>query len=342
MDKILVVGDIHGCYDELIKLIELQGNPERIISVGDILDRGNQNSQILNYVLGHDNFVVVRGNHENKHRLGYMGPTQIITKQEIDNEFNNHNSMYSYDYVRNTFINSMPPYYLDDTVLVIHAFYDYQLSLKEHVFGCCIDKGLLTGDNTGILYGHLSYVSRLREKYGDDYIWNWWRYVDFDVPLCFGHLKYDNPELIPNKVYALDGGVASMGYLHGLLLPDMKVISVKNDRFDFTNNSGFIYPEIYSNPRIFFKGTIEQMEGVFTGQFEIKRNGDLRLSKEYRDSICDIYDEIIEEKEKLNVDSNVVNDILQKSKKQHKIRSKLRDVMITEKNRIKGRYVYDT
>lgn len=338
MGKTLIVGDIHGCYDELIKLIELSGNPEQIISVGDIFDRGNQNVQILDYILKHNNFIVVRGNHENKHLLGYMGPNQLITKQEFDSE----DSMYSYDYMRKYFINSTLPYYLDDKVIVIHAFYDWQLSLKEHVFGCCIDKGSIINDNTGILYGHLSYVSRLKEKYGDDYIWNWWRYVDFDVPLCFGHLKYDKPELIPNKVYALDGGVASMGYLHGLLLPDMKVISVKNDRFDFTNNSGFIYPEFYSNPRIFFRGTTEQMEGVFTGQFEIKRNGDLRLSKEYRESICDIYDEIIEEKEKLNVDSNIINDILQRSKKQHKIRNRLREVMASEKNRIRGRYGYDT
>jgi len=115
-------------------------------------------------------------------------------------------------------------------------------------------------------------------------------------------------------------------------MPEMKIISVKNDRFDFANDTGFIYPDFYSNPRIFFKGTLSQMEGVFTGGFEIKRNGELRLSKEYRNTICDIYDEILEEKERLHIDGDIINDILQKSKKQHKIRNKLKDAMEKEHN----------
>lgn len=314
MGSTLIVGDIHGCYDELIKLIELQNYPDNIISVGDIVDRGNQNVEIFDFIKQYSSdkkqFQVVRGNHENKHIRKFMSPTQLIAKSEFGERY--------YEFL--DFIKKTPQYFKNDTIFVIHAFYDYNLSLDEH----------LSETNVGILYGHKYHTNELIKKYNKEYIWNWWKYIDLDIPICFGHLKYDNPELIPNKVYALDGSVAQMGYLYGLLLPEMKVISVKNDRFDFANNTGFIYPDFYSNPRIFFKGTLSQMEGVFTGGFEIKRNGELRLSKEYRNIICDIYDEILEEKEKLNIHSEVVNDILQKSKKQYKIRNKLKDAMKKE------------
>ena len=316
MGSTLIVGDIHGCYDELVKLIELQNYPDNIISVGDIVDRGNQNVEVVDFIKQYSNdkkqFQVVRGNHENKHIRRFMGPMQLIAKSEFGEKY--------YEFLE--FTKKTPQYFKNETVFVIHAFYDYNLLLDEH----------LSEMNVGILYGHKYQTNELIKKYNKEYIYNWWKYMDLDIPICFGHLKYDNPELIPNKVYALDGSVAQKGYLHGLLMPEMKIISVKNDRFDFANDTGFIYPDFYSNPRIFFKGTLSQMEGVFTGGFEIKRNGELRLSKEYRNTICDIYDEILEEKERLHIDGDIINDILQKSKKQHKIRNKLKDAMEKEHN----------
>lgn len=332
MGSTLIVGDIHGCYDELVKLIELQNYPETIISVGDVVDRGNQNVEVVNFINQYYNhwshkrrFQVVRGNHENKHARGLIGPTQYLCKWEFGVDYT--------DLI--DFISRTHQYYKSNEVFVIHAFYDYNLSLADHVNGRTPnidDKRIWQSSekNTGILYGHQYHTNELIRKYGKDYIWNWWQKVDFNVPLCFGHLKYDTPELIPNRVYALDGSVAQMGYLHGLLLPEMKVISVKNDRFDFANDSGFIYPELYSNPRIFFKGKLSQMEGVFTGGFEIKRNGELRLSQEYRNIINEIYDEILEERERLNISSDIINDILQKSKKQYRIRTKLKETMDKE------------
>lgn len=42
MKRIFVVGDIHGCFDELIELTEKVGLKEEdvLISLGDIVDRG--------------------------------------------------------------------------------------------------------------------------------------------------------------------------------------------------------------------------------------------------------------------------------------------------------------
>lgn len=61
-----VVGDIHGCLDELISLLAHAGfNPkrDRLFSVGDLIDRGPKSAEALD-LLEKPWFFAVRGNHE--------------------------------------------------------------------------------------------------------------------------------------------------------------------------------------------------------------------------------------------------------------------------------------
>ena len=59
-NKFDIIGDVHGCYDELMELIERLGyekkdgcytHPEgrRLISVGDVADKGCQNLACLDF-----------------------------------------------------------------------------------------------------------------------------------------------------------------------------------------------------------------------------------------------------------------------------------------------------
>lgn len=68
-DNVVIFGDIHGCFEPLKTYFE--GNPinERTeyIFVGDYLDRGIQNKEVLDFVLEHindKNFLFLEGNHE--------------------------------------------------------------------------------------------------------------------------------------------------------------------------------------------------------------------------------------------------------------------------------------
>lgn len=76
-----VIGDVHGCYDELIDLLHKLGyhitaeallvHPEgrQPVFVGDLCDRGPKNWQALDFVLNqfeHGLVDVVRGNHDDK------------------------------------------------------------------------------------------------------------------------------------------------------------------------------------------------------------------------------------------------------------------------------------
>lgn len=64
--KVLVVGDLHGCYDTFMKLLaKCDFNPETdlVVSVGDLIDRGTQNVECLK-LLDEAWFFAVKGNHD--------------------------------------------------------------------------------------------------------------------------------------------------------------------------------------------------------------------------------------------------------------------------------------
>lgn len=65
--KRIIVGDIHSCYDKLISVLEKAGfneNDDELYSVGDLLDRGEQPVETLDFLMGLKNFYPVLGNHD--------------------------------------------------------------------------------------------------------------------------------------------------------------------------------------------------------------------------------------------------------------------------------------
>jgi bis(5'-nucleosyl)-tetraphosphatase (symmetrical) len=76
-----IIGDIHGCYDELVKLeekikehsIKNKISPF-IISVGDLIDRGNKSKDVLEYFINGS---------KNKTHLALMGNHELLMIQAI-------------------------------------------------------------------------------------------------------------------------------------------------------------------------------------------------------------------------------------------------------------------
>ena len=62
-NKILCVGDIHGCLSTLKALIAKAGPVDQIISVGDLIDRGEDSLGVVQYCID-NNIQVCLGNHE--------------------------------------------------------------------------------------------------------------------------------------------------------------------------------------------------------------------------------------------------------------------------------------
>ena len=66
-----VIGDVHGCYEEcmrLIKKIEREDNYARFIFIGDVIDRGPDSVKMLRWCMEHvkegGKYQMLMGNHE--------------------------------------------------------------------------------------------------------------------------------------------------------------------------------------------------------------------------------------------------------------------------------------
>ncbi|MHA2279526.1 MAG: RNA ligase [Promethearchaeota archaeon] len=73
--KFIVVGDIHGCFDEFMELLNQCGwMPSNfVISVGDLMDRGPKSREVVEWFLDRPNTYIVEGNHDNKARRYWAG-----------------------------------------------------------------------------------------------------------------------------------------------------------------------------------------------------------------------------------------------------------------------------
>jgi len=75
-----VIGDIHGCCEELCHLVEALplARGDRLVFLGDYIDRGPDSSGVVSYLLAlqesyHEvKFVFLKGNHEDM-LLSYLG-----------------------------------------------------------------------------------------------------------------------------------------------------------------------------------------------------------------------------------------------------------------------------
>lgn len=118
--KRYVVGDIHGCYDELDRLYQeiskhAQGEDFKIIFVGDYIDRGPNSKDVISYVrfcvneYGH---VALMGNHEDMF-VGGERLYAMATLQSYEGSYDLEDDI--------QWMKKLPKYYEDDTIIVVHA-----------------------------------------------------------------------------------------------------------------------------------------------------------------------------------------------------------------------------
>ena len=84
-----VIGDVHGCYDEMMALlekIEQMDEDAKIIFVGDFVDRGPKVDKVLNWCMEHitpdGKYQAVRGNHEQMILEWYMEWLEWLIEKE--------------------------------------------------------------------------------------------------------------------------------------------------------------------------------------------------------------------------------------------------------------------
>ena len=66
MSRTVVVGDLHGCYEELLTLMERVGlgGADRLVCVGDLVVKGEKNREVLEFFMTDPRCSSVIGNHD--------------------------------------------------------------------------------------------------------------------------------------------------------------------------------------------------------------------------------------------------------------------------------------
>lgn len=119
MGRTIVVGDIHGCFDELTdltQLLDLQAD-DRIIAVGDLVCKGPKTREVLDLFLNDQRFSSVVGNHDRILRQRWRGePVRLSKGQRATlNELEPNRSRYF------EFLRSLPFTINLGSHLVVHA-----------------------------------------------------------------------------------------------------------------------------------------------------------------------------------------------------------------------------
>ena len=59
-----IVGDIHGCYELMLALLDQLPPAAQVVFLGDYIDRGPQSAEVLDALQTRSDFICLQGNHE--------------------------------------------------------------------------------------------------------------------------------------------------------------------------------------------------------------------------------------------------------------------------------------
>lgn len=167
MGRTIVIGDIHGCYDELSSLLEKVrlATDDRVIAVGDLTVKGPKSREVLDLFANDARFSSVIGNHDLALVRHWGDPTSHLNKaqQETFAELQTKDDRYF------LFLASLP-YFIDlESHVVVHAGMRPGISLEKQNPDDLVELRTLDGDRTAregtpwfavyegpptVLYGH--------------------------------------------------------------------------------------------------------------------------------------------------------------------------------------------
>lgn len=199
----IIIGDIHGCFDELIELTKKVGlkNDDLLISLGDIVDRGNKSKEVYEYFINRPNSIVLIGNHERKHKNKILSYAQEIVKVQFGKDYE--------QFLK--WLDTLNYYYETEEAIIIHAFFEHDKKLKEQ------KQEVLSGSTSGDRYLGKKYPA---EKY-------WTEFYNGAKPIIYGHHVVGDIPKILNNTFGIDTGACHGNYLTAIELPGFIIHQVK-------------------------------------------------------------------------------------------------------------------
>ncbi len=251
-----IIGDVHGCADELIELMQRLGytvhfhdmgpggekrrrvrvhNPEgrRIIFVGDLVDRGPRSPDALRIAMAmveDEQALCVPGNHDAKFMRWLQGrnvkPTHglDLTMEQMAEE-----PREFHDQVR-VFLERLPLYlWLDEgRLVVVHA------AIRERMIGTTSDH-----TRTFCLYGDTDGT----DADGLPIRYHWAAAYSGAATIVYGHTPILEPGWV-NNTLCIDTGCCFGGAITALRWPELEIVSVSARRAYAERRRPFGHPPL--------------------------------------------------------------------------------------------------
>lgn len=210
--RTIVVGDIHGCWDEFRRVTELAGFGEgdALVTVGDFLDRGPGSWEAARFLREAPNTFSVIGNHERRVAGVIRGTSRPAwsQKQSLSMIPETEHADWA------AWLESLPAVIETPHAIITHARLDPALSMRgQDVYHTAAVGGAsvtidLDGDGVPV----------------------WFRRMRFEKPVCMGHIGYERVMLVSAGLYALDTGAVRGGQLTAVVFPGGEIVQVPVSR----------------------------------------------------------------------------------------------------------------
>ena len=203
-----IIGDIHGCYDELRDLLDKAAltSEDRIIILGDLYNRGPDPRGVYRWLRDTPQASSLMGNHEYDHLQAVDGendvsPASLLARWFLDEDY----------HAAVALMRTLPLYMELDEAILVHGFYEPGVPLADQ--------------RAGMLLGLDDEEAELKARFDRP----WYELYEGEKPLIVGHRDYTDEQKVfihEERVYGLDTRCVYGGALTGLLLPDWKFVSV--------------------------------------------------------------------------------------------------------------------
>lgn len=206
----IIIGDVHGCYFTLRKLLNQLLKNSQIIFIGDLCDRGNYSKEVIEFVMQH-NYTSLLGNHESYMLDSIDLALSLQPNRWIDQSYmGGKETLRSYKNAHDVlekhvaWMEQLPLYLIQDNYFLTHAFaLPYfkrrDVAEKKHSF----------------------LVNRVRdiEEWGHDFEEGYEQYPLINI---FGHEDFGDV-FIKDNLYGIDTGCVYGNKLSALELGSMKI-----------------------------------------------------------------------------------------------------------------------
>ena len=206
MLRTIVVGDIHGCFDELTDLLDLikLKNNDRVVAVGDLITKGPKDAEVLDLFISDRRFSSVVGNHDRKIRQKLRGEPMRLTKEQRKTLVELERDREGYA----AYLRSLP-YTIDlGSHLVVHAGVRPGVSLEEQMASDLTEIRTMGAD-----------PSRRRGL-------PWYKVYQGRQTVLFGHWPSERPRRGPNAI-GLDTACVYGGRLTAFIIDIQEFVSVE-------------------------------------------------------------------------------------------------------------------